>query len=89
VEEVKLMAVEQGMEYDRVIRDPAILVGKPVIRGTRIPVSLILNLLAHDYTFAQIIEDYPQLTERDIKAAITYAGARLEREELRLLEPTP
>jgi uncharacterized protein (DUF433 family) len=83
------MSQEQGIEYERVIRDPSILVGKPVIRGTRIPVSLILNLLAHDYTFAQIVEDYPQLTERDIKAAITYASERLDREELRRLEPIP
>lgn len=74
---------------ERIVRDPAILVGKPVIKGTRISVSLILNLLAHDYTFARIVEDYPQLTEDDIRAAITYAGERLEREELRLLEPAP
>ncbi len=65
---------------DRITVDPDILVGKPVITGTRIPVSLVLNLLAHDYTFDRIIEAYPILTADDIRAAISYAGARLDRE---------
>lgn len=65
---------------DRVTVDPDILVGKPVITGTRIPVSLVLNLLAHDYTFDRIVEAYPILTAEDIRAAIAYAGARLDRE---------
>ena len=55
---------------DRVTVDPDILVGKSVITGTRIPVSLALNLLAHDYTFDRIIEAYPILTADDIRAAI-------------------
>lgn len=66
---------------DRISINPDVLVGKPVIKGTRIPVSLILNLLAHGYDFEQIIEDYPILTREDIVAALTYAEARLEREE--------
>lgn len=70
---------------DRVTVDPDILVGKPVITGTRIPVSLVLNLLAHDYTFDRIIEAYPILTTDDIRAAIAYAGARLDREVVRSL----
>ncbi len=75
--------------HDRIIRDPEILVGKPVVKGTRIPVSLILNLLAHGRTFPEIIEDYPRLTEEDIKAAISYAKAQVEHEELHWLDPTP
>lgn len=70
---------------DRITVDPDILVGKPVITGTRIPVSLVLNLLAHDYTFDRIIQAYPILTTDDIRAAITYAGARLDREVIRSL----
>jgi uncharacterized protein (DUF433 family) len=66
---------------DRITVDPDILVGKPVITGTRIPVSLILNLLAHDYTFDRIIQAYPILTVDDIRAAIAYAGAGLDRHE--------
>ncbi|HEX5504290.1 MAG TPA: DUF433 domain-containing protein [Thermomicrobiales bacterium] len=75
--------------HDRIIRDPAILVGKPIIRGTRIPVALILNLLAHGYDFGRIVEAYPQLTEDDIVAALAYAGERMEREGLRSLNPAP
>ena len=67
---------------DRIVVDPRILVGKPVIKGTRIPVSLVLSLGAHGATFGQFIEDYPLLTVDDIRAAILYAGARLDREEV-------
>jgi uncharacterized protein (DUF433 family) len=48
-------------------------------------VSLILNLLAHDYSFDRIVEAYPILTNDDIRAAILYASARLEHEEVRFL----
>jgi uncharacterized protein (DUF433 family) len=57
----------------RIHRDPAILVGKPVIRGTRIPVSLILNYIEHGHTVEELIDDYPDLTEKDIEAALAYA----------------
>jgi uncharacterized protein (DUF433 family) len=57
----------------------------PWSKGTRIPVSLILNLLEHGYDFARIREDYPILTDDDIKAAIAYAQARLNREDIRPL----
>ncbi len=67
---------------DRIVVDPKILVGKPVVKGTRIPVSLILNLVGHGATFDEIAEDYPNLTQNDIRAAILYAGASLEREEV-------
>ncbi|MDQ3043738.1 MAG: DUF433 domain-containing protein [Chloroflexota bacterium] len=73
----------------RIVVDPRILVGKPVIKGTRIPVSLILNLMAHGGTFNEIIEDYPILTLDDIRAAILYAGARLDREEVFSLTARP
>jgi uncharacterized protein (DUF433 family) len=64
----------------RITVHPDILVGRPVITGTRIPVSLVLNLLAHEYTFDRIIEACPIQTADDIRAAITYADARLDRE---------
>jgi uncharacterized protein (DUF433 family) len=56
----------------RIIVNPKIMCGKPVIKGTRIPVYLILNLLAAGYTFERIVEAYPQLTKKDIKAALEY-----------------
>lgn len=59
---------------ERIVVDPRILVGKPVVAGTRIPVSKILNLVAHGFTFSQIIDDYPALTEVDIRPALLYAG---------------
>ena len=66
-------------EFERIVVDPAVLVGKPVIKGTRIPVSLILNLVAHGVSFDEIIEDYPTLTNDDIREAILYAASRLDR----------
>src|SRR6188472_4203605 len=52
---------------ERIATDPQILDGKPTITGTRVPVSLILNLLGHGVTFPEIVEDYPELTDDDIK----------------------
>ncbi len=69
----------------KIIIDPKILVGKPVIAGTRIPVYLILNLLGHGYGFKRIIKAYPVLTEEDIKAAIKYSEYRMRREEVAAL----
>lgn len=48
--------------------------GKPVIKGTRIPVYVVLNLLAEGYDTAKIIREYPDLTKQDILAAIEYAS---------------
>ncbi|MBM4177679.1 DUF433 domain-containing protein [Candidatus Gribaldobacteria bacterium] len=50
-----------------------IMLGKPVIRGTRIPVYLILNLLEQGYDFNRIIKAYPELTKKKIQAALEYA----------------
>lgn len=66
----------------RVTVNPKIMCGKPVIKGTRIPVYLILNLLAAGYTFERIIKAYPQLTKADIKAALGYAQALTKYEEV-------
>ena len=71
---------------DRITTDPKILAGKPVIKGTRIPVYLILNLVAHGKTPEEIREDYPELTEADIKAAFQYAARHMKYEETRQLE---
>ena len=57
---------------DRIIVDPQITAGKPVIKGNRTTVQLIVQLLANGETEAEILEDYPDLKEEDIKAALLY-----------------
>lgn len=54
--------------------------GKPVIKGTRIPVYLVLNLIAAGYDFGRIIKAYPELTKGDIKAALEYAQSAMRNE---------
>jgi uncharacterized protein (DUF433 family) len=61
--------------------NPRILGGKPVIRGTRIPVYLILELLSAGYDFKRILRAYPTLKEEDVKAAVEYATMILKNEE--------
>lgn len=56
----------------RIEVNPQIMTGKPVIKGTRIPIAVILNLLANGYTVERIIEAYPPLTLEDIKAALEH-----------------
>lgn len=73
-------------DLDRIVIDPAIRHGKPCIRGTRIPVTTILDLLAGGSTHEEILADYPDLTREDIQAALAYA-ARLAQDEIGELEP--
>ncbi|MBI2304539.1 MAG: DUF433 domain-containing protein [Chloroflexi bacterium] len=63
----------------RISIDPNVCFGKPCVRGTRIWVSLILDLLANGMTPQEIIVEYPQLSVQDIRAAIAY-GAEMARE---------
>ncbi len=58
---------------DRINIDPKILFGKPVFKGTRIPISIVLKMLRDGATFQKIINEYPRLTEEDIKAALDYS----------------
>lgn len=63
----------------RISIDPNICFGKPCIRGTRIWVSLLLDFLANGMSHEELLEEYPQLTDEDIRAAIAY-GAQMSRE---------
>lgn len=65
---------------ERISIDPNVCFGKPCIRGTRIWVSLILDFLANGTTMEELLEEYPQLTLEDIRAAIAY-GAEMARRE--------
>ncbi|MCH6235791.1 DUF433 domain-containing protein [Cognataquiflexum rubidum] len=63
---------------NRIELNPEILVGKPVIKGTRLSVQFILGLLAHGKTPQSIIEEYPYITEEDIRACLLFANEVLE-----------
>lgn len=67
---------------NRITVDPEILAGKPIIKGTRIPVELILDLLANGWTTEEILENYPQLKKEDITAALKYAAHVLKEEKV-------
>lgn len=67
---------------DRVVFDPNILGGKPVIKGTRISVEFILQLLASGMDISEISEEYPRLEREDILAAIEYAAKTLTHEQI-------
>ena len=60
---------------DRILRDPAICAGQPVIRGTRVLVRVILGYLAHGETTDAILRDFPALTADDVRAVIAFAAA--------------
>ncbi|MGB6297772.1 MAG: DUF433 domain-containing protein [Rivularia sp. (in: cyanobacteria)] len=61
----------------RIVLNPQVLAGKPVIRGTRLSVEYILNLLAHGATITEIIEEYQDLNPKDIQACILFASKSL------------
>lgn len=70
---------------DRIEINPRIMLGKPVVRGTRITVELILRKLAEGATEDDLVDAYPTLKKKDIKAAIIYAADTLAHEETLLL----
>jgi uncharacterized protein (DUF433 family) len=67
---------------DRIVVDSKILTGKPVIRGTRVSVELVVGLLAAGWSQAQILDSYPHLTEDDIRACLAYASELLRDEKV-------
>ncbi len=70
------MTDEQLLE--RITLDQKVMVGKPVIRGTRLTVEYVLNLLAHGAMVADILEEYEGLTQEDIQACLLFAAKALE-----------
>lgn len=73
---------------DRIEINPKIMLGKPVIRGTRITVELILRKLGEGATEGHLLDAYPGLTPEDIRAAVAYAADTLAHEETILVEPS-
>ena len=78
---------QQAIYQDRIIVDAEILAGKPVIKGTRIPVELVLKRLAQDLNFDSLFKTYPRLTAEDVKACLAYAEAVLAGEDIYLAVP--
>ncbi len=62
---------------DRIEQDPAILVGKPVIKGTRLSVEFVVGLLAQGWSETEVLKNYPGLAHEDILACLEYASAGL------------
>lgn len=69
------------MDLPRISIDPHVMLGKPVIRGTRIPVELILRRLAEGATEDDLLASYPHLTREDLRAAVTFAADELAHTE--------
>lgn len=63
---------------ERIIMDPEVLVGKPVIKGTRLSVESILNQLAHGATLEELLEEYPGLAKADVQACLLFASRSLD-----------
>jgi len=70
------------MKHERIEIDPEVMVGKPVIRGTRLTVELILRKLGAGMTDEQIIDDHPRLTKEDIRAALAFAADYMRNDEV-------
>ncbi len=67
---------------ERIIVDPSILVGKPVVKGTRLAVEFIVDLLAQGWSEADLLRNYPGLTHEDIQACLSYASGILKAEKV-------
>ena len=70
------------MSNERIIVDPKICGGKPVIKGTRIMVKNILGMVAGGYTVDRIVKEYPELTPDDVSAALKYASDVIDEEKV-------
>ena len=67
---------------ERIVIDPDVLVGKPVVKGTRIAVELVIDLLGRGYTTAQVLAQYEHLTAEDVQACLAYAAEVLQSEKV-------
>ena len=65
-----------------IVVDPAILVGKPVVRGTRLAVEFVVDLLAQGWSEADVLRNYPGLRHEDVQACLAYASALLKAEKI-------
>jgi len=66
--------IMEGKLLDRIEINPKVMAGKPVIKGTRVPVEMILRMLSQGISVEELLEEYPHLTKEDIQAALAYAA---------------
>lgn len=69
-------------QHPRIVADPKIVAGKPVVQGTRLAVEFVIGLLAEGWAEADIVANYPGLTEDDIRACLAYARDMLSEEKV-------
>ena len=81
--------MNDGELLERVVVDSRVMVGKPVIRGTRLTVDFILNLFAHGATEKDVLDEYEGLTAKDIQACFLFATKALENTDFMPLVVTP
>jgi uncharacterized protein (DUF433 family) len=67
---------------NRIVCEPNIMLGKPVVKGTRLTVELIIEKIAYGATFEDLMRDYPFLVEEDIRASLLYAAKQLANEDI-------
>jgi uncharacterized protein (DUF433 family) len=72
---------------ERIEMNPNVMVGKPVIKGTRIPVELIVRMVAQGIPEADILQEYPRLKQTDVRAALSYAAHVIAQEDVFPLMP--
>ncbi len=70
------------MHHPRITADPAVMMGKPCVKGTRITVELILRKLGAGRSFADLLEAYPEVTEDDLRGALAFAADYMQHETI-------
>jgi uncharacterized protein (DUF433 family) len=76
------MKADPRLHHDRIVADPRILAGKPIIKGTRIAVDLVLEELSHNPDITELLAAHPDLTRDDVQACLAYAKAIVTGEEV-------
>jgi uncharacterized protein (DUF433 family) len=71
------MTAERPTYHDRIVQDPNIMVGKPVVKGTRVPVERVIQHLADNPDLTDLIGAFPELTREDVQAVLSYAHAKV------------
>lgn len=78
-----MSGAEVGMKWqERIVLDPQILAGKPVVRGTRLAIEFLVGLLAQGWSEADVLRNYPGLTREDLLACLAYAQEALRSERV-------